>query len=776
MWRRARDRGARAPKIEARPNARRDRWALGVGIGSLAALCLVFVLARDTTFLMPGKLVSAHGAINTCNSCHTKSGRGQLSWMQGLVAGDRRADSEACLSCHAMPDTAFNAHGAAADVLSRSTQRLARTVGGLHVPRAANAQSIAFPTEGLVARGLYCATCHQEHQGVEFDLKKMTEAQCRSCHVVKFDGFDGSHPQFETYPFRRRTRIIYDHAGHFGKHFSETAKKDAAKSIPETCATCHQSSATTTSRSRGQSRPMMAVASFEKTCASCHESQITGKDRVSGPKGVPFLSLPGLDLATLAAKKIAIGEWPAESEAVLTPFMKLMIARSERGRAAIEAVGPLDLQDLTAASDVELKAVADVVWEIKALLLGLIKGKASDVLADLRIGSGIKTNPALIADLTATIPRDLLVAVQRQWLPNLAQEMANRVSDGGGDPEQGGWITTTSASSAPVAGEAAGSDLSRAPSGGTQTASDNATSATENASASGGRRGKARSANAESGTAATSTGPPSSQTANQNDDLLFPTEEERRALKGRLKIATPAAATAGSGGATPAPTPNAGGTAITAIATATGSSEQRAESNAPAVAAREIEGGVDPETWADDGGWYRQDHGLFYRPTGHKDKLIHAWLVLTGPEAPRGGAGPATAIFDALTAKDAQGTCTKCHSVDERPGKGRVVNFAPLSLRDRKGRFTEFNHEPHFSIVGNQGCLACHELKVERPYLKSYEQGNPQNFIANFGDVKKEQCQSCHTASMARQDCSTCHAYHVNGVVTPIMKTKIPAQ
>jgi hypothetical protein len=29
---------------------------------------------------------------------------------------------------------------------------------------------------------------------------------------------------------------------------------------------------------------------------------------------------------------------------------------------------------------------------------------------------------------------------------------------------------------------------------------------------------------------------------------------------------------------------------------------------------------------------------------------------------------------------------------------------------------------------------------------------------------------------MARQDCLLCHKYHVNGVITPIMNTKIPIQ
>jgi hypothetical protein len=185
---------------------------------------------------------------------------------------------------------------------------------------------------------------------------------------------------------------------------------------------------------------------------------------------------------------------------------------------------------------------------------------------------------------------------------------------------------------------------------------------------------------------------------------------------------------------------------------------------------------VDAESWAEYGGWYRQDYAIFYRPTGHKDKFIYSWLLLTGPQAPKGDRNPAAAVFDFLTGKDAQGSCTKCHSVDDIGGKGRLVNFSAPSVETKQGRFTNFIHEPHFGVLENRGCLTCHNLEKGRPYLQSYEHGNPKNFMSNFGAVKKDLCQTCHTSSMARQDCLLCHKYHVNGVVTPIISTRIPAE
>jgi hypothetical protein len=208
----------------------------------------------------------------------------------------------------------------------------------------------------------------------------------------------------------------------------------------------------------------------------------------------------------------------------------------------------------------------------------------------------------------------------------------------------------------------------------------------------------------------------------------------------------------------------------------------KADANPPAPQARavspviSIKSDVDPESWAAYGGWYRQDYAIFYRPVGHKDKFIYSWLFLTGPQAPKGDKSPAAAVFDVLANKDAQGSCTKCHSVDDIRGKGRLVNFAPPSVESKQGRFTNFIHEPHFGVVGDRGCLTCHQLEKGRPYLKSFEQGNPQSFASNFGAVDKDLCQTCHTSSKTRQDCLTCHKYHVDGVITPIMSTRLPAQ
>ena len=726
----------------------------------------------------------------------------------------------------------------------------------------------------MVARDLTCATCHQEHKGGNFKLNKISDEQCRSCHVVKFDSFDGNHPKFDTYPFKRRTRIVYDHAGHFGKHYPELAKKDPAKPIPATCSTCHNS---------GADKRIMTVAPFEQTCATCHLDQITGKARVSGPKGIAFLTLPGLDLQSLKKKNAAIGEWPDASDAALSPFMKVMISRNEQGRALIKTVDNLKLQDLADASDDQIKAVTGLVWEIKTLFHALMSGKASDVLGDLNIGGGAKLSAALVADLTASIPRDVIISAQQQWLPNLAAEMAK--GPVAGKQEEGGWSAVTSEST--VAEPAPAEPLSepkaadKAPESGPEPSPDAAASdtasvvkrdppacmvrvlgqclafkeaeaAAENLKPegaigiTGSENAKAKSRTetvparalppamragvkdagtsaqpeAAAGKTAAANTPPPGKAGDQSDDLLFPTEDELREIKARTKDT--GTARQPEDAASKSYTANAARPAGAAA-------DAAARSQTTAAPVISIDSGTDPESWAEYGGWYRQDYGIFYRPTGHKDKFIYSWLFLTGPQAPQGTTSPAAAVFDFLTSKDAQGSCTKCHSVDDFQNKGRIVNFSPASVESKQGRFTTFVHEPHFGIMDNRGCLTCHSLEKGKPgaaaakadtanaavddavsadaafkataaapaeasadssaaaastdaekgvspYLKSYEQGNPQSFAANFGGVKKDLCQTCHTSSKARQDCLLCHKYHVNDVIAPIMKTKIPTQ
>jgi hypothetical protein len=704
--------------------ARQNRVAYAVA--ALTGLCLLaaFVFGNGTQFLMPGPLASAHGAIEDCGACHTETGAGKLSWLHGFIVGNPRGDADACLSCHKMPSTAFNPHSATPEQLRLSTRNLEKIAAKPPASFSARVQKSVFPMNEVMAGGLPCATCHQEHQGIAFNLNEISNSQCQSCHTVEFDSFDGNHPDFSQFPFNRRTRITFDHQGHFGKHYPEVAKKnDASRPIPDTCSHCH------TSKS---DRRQMAVVPFAQTCATCHLDQIIGKERATGPKGIAFLSLPGVDLETLKAKNAPIGEWPELSEAEITPFMKVLIGRNDQGKALIKTVSNLDLLDLTQASDDQIGAVTKLIWEIKGLFYALVSGKASDVMATLDAGG---RSQEIIANLTASISRDVITSAQRDWLPGLGAEMEKRTEAGGGESES--W--TSSITESRLAGSVAPEQLA---------------GQTQALRLAQGWQVDAYGRLVKSG----ETLPPPTGTQ------PAPGEEAAPSDSGEAANAAEDAAPQDA-----APADGADPGAADAV-----DSVDAAPEAVPAAAP--IEPTIDAESWAEYGGWYRQDYAIFYRPVGHKDRFIHAWLDLTGPRAPRGDTGAPALVFDKLTAKDAQGQCTKCHSVDDIRGRGRKVNWGPASIATKYGRFTNFVHEPHFGVLENRGRLTCHSLAKGGQYLKSYEGGNPRNFVSNFSPVKKDLCQTCHTQSLARQDCLLCHKYHVGGVITPIMTTKIPQQ
>ena len=79
-----------------------------------------------------------------------------------------------------------------------------------------------------------CATCHREHHGAQFNLTAMDNVACQSCHQQRYESLATDHPDFGIWPYERRTRIVFNHASHSGKHFAE--KKQAFD-----CRTCHVS-------------------------------------------------------------------------------------------------------------------------------------------------------------------------------------------------------------------------------------------------------------------------------------------------------------------------------------------------------------------------------------------------------------------------------------------------------------------------------------------------------------------------------------------------------
>ena len=694
--------------------AKRDSLSRWTALAVLGLAILAVAYAADSTLLMPGPITTAHSSLNACTTCHSNIGQGRYGWLHGLVRFARpEKDSEACLSCHkagTQTKNAMSPHGLSQDVLQSKTKtarRLGKTTSDF--ANLARIATTLFPVRTDPPHGgVFCATCHKEHAGKSADLKAMADKQCQACHVQKFESFSKDHPEFSKYPFKRRTRIAFDHAAHFGKHFPETREKRTDKAgIPDTCAACHSSS---------KDKRHMGLKPFGKTCATCHADEIVGKGRATGPQGIALLTLPGLDLEELKKRKADVGAWPVDSEAQVTPLMKLLLGGKPERYRLLSEIAELDLLDLNKASDAQISAVVRFAWEVKHLIHALTTGKASEIMKRVGANAGTRLDAALMGKLLAAMPRDVLISAQREWLPKLADELKGR-----GDPDWAPSLVTKAKQ--PV--------VSEPPSG----------------------------PKAKDKVIASRKQPPPDRLVknpkygrwfvNVFGDLIQ--EGDKSAVAARR-----------------ADDPTAGAKVPAALAAAPAA---RVASPSPSTTRK-----IDAESWTEFGGWYRKDFAILYKPTGHPDLFIKAWLNFLGHVYNRSAGNLAAQAFELFTHKDAQGQCTKCHSVDGLAGGGRAVRWQPSSIADKAQRFTRFVHEPHFRLLNDRGCLTCHEMSKSKDGKPTHKGLDPTVFVSNFKPVGKKTCASCHKQSAARQDCLLCHAYHVAPVRTPMMSTRLPGK
>ncbi len=169
------------------------------------------------------------------------------------------------------------------------------------------------------------------------------------------------------------------------------------------------------------------------------------------------------------------------------------------------------------------------------------------------------------------------------------------------------------------------------------------------------------------------------------------------------------------------------------------------------------------EMWVSAGGWYRQDmdFSIRYRPGGHADSFLRAWLDLAGQASPSTGTQPPGQIFALLSDPNAVGLCTKCHRVDVDARGALLVNWkgnsGSLSARD----VTIFSHATHFPMLGGRGCLTCHTLNRDNKHdLLPLDHPGRSPIVSEFRQMTSSTCTQCHTRRKASVQCLTCHNYH----------------
>jgi len=735
-------------------------WLTGLVIGLLA---LILAGGNANELLMPGPLATSHASLTDCQSCHAGSFSGNLSWLHNLVdAAPPHKSAELCLNCHEVGENAVRPHTHPVAQLRALTEKVkARAAaegegpGDAFRPVLFRAPASMTQTEEAT---VFCASCHSEHQGVDADLTLTSNAQCQTCHARRFGEFGSSHPNLADYPFNRRTRINFNHQSHFARHFPET-RRDPALGFdgPTECATCHRT---------GSGQLYMEIATFDAMCGSCHTKDIRGVERASGPKGIDFLVVPGLDLLTLEERGIDIGSWPEDAEARATSFMRWMLAISLDGRDIISELSHLDLLDLRSATDAEFETVRDLAWATKDLFQRIETVGLKSVMELPKNSDGSAIDAFQFANMTAVLPRDVISAANKQWFGTLKDDLARKNA---GEPTAY-FKTIVRTEPKNETGIGIRLETDRVSENGLledglseegllQTEDEGLEGDLEET---GGLLEEAGSILEEevgidsNGLAETDLLGSSAGLEEEPDDDLSLEEDEAD-----LDLSDGLEAGEDDGGGLLAIDGN--GAEIDALSdseNASGSQE------APVV--------LNAEDWANMGGWYRDEFSIRYRPQGHADRFLRAWITYAGHAHGSVDETWAAPVFDAIAAPGANGRCMKCHSVDDENGM-KHPKWRAFSTNRVKERFTVFSHQPHIRASGEEGCLMCHKPKSSvQGFDTTYLAGDPAVFAAQFKPVDKALCASCHTEESAGETCTMCHKYHATEFGRPMVRTELP--
>jgi hypothetical protein len=185
---------------------------------------------------------------------------------------------------------------------------------------------------------------------------------------------------------------------------------------------------------------------------------------------------------------------------------------------------------------------------------------------------------------------------------------------------------------------------------------------------------------------------------------------------------------------------------------------------------------IEPTASSAQGGWFWFDDlypELRYKPTGHSDPVIRAWLeYATAAVASSTNADDAkrAATFrdELANARTGPGRCLKCHVASTSatlPEHRRIAwNYLGSELRPH----VRFSHGAH---LGVRRCGDCHALNPQADYEQQFTSPTTVAGASNFRSIGQTDCVACHAHGKVRNDCRMCHEYHrghsiLNSVIT----------
>jgi hypothetical protein len=162
------------------------------------------------------------------------------------------------------------------------------------------------------------------------------------------------------------------------------------------------------------------------------------------------------------------------------------------------------------------------------------------------------------------------------------------------------------------------------------------------------------------------------------------------------------------------------------------------------------------------GGWIYDAlaMSLRYKPVGHADPWLRAWLDVLAEAASGPHAEFAEPLLRAALKPTAPGQCGSCHSIERDANERLVIQWHPFNAAQAPNRFTRFDHGPHTMQPLTGDCTTCHHIAPAKQAATVYTGDDPHRFVTGFESMTKASCATCHTAWAAGDSCMQCHTYH----------------
>jgi hypothetical protein len=697
-----------------RPSLRtyRRNFTIACTMFTLGSVLILFSSPWSKELIAPGSLSSHHAPLaanekgDRCAACHAAANGSLASWITGFFSEEKRglSQSELCLKCHERSiasQFALNPHNVDPAELAAFPQRL-----------SAGSPS-SFGHNWLISsvsanHEIACSTCHQEHHGGD-KLTTLTDAQCQTCHSQKFASFEHGHPEFTNYPQNRRSRIAFDHASHFGKHFPE-------KGQTFDCNQCHVDDSY---------RNIKRLAPFEQACAQCHNDQVL--DSVSD--GLVLLSLPMLDMQAIEQAGLNVGTWPLSAtgdfDGPLPPIMRvLLLADSEANEVLAVRGSEFDFFDLDAENENDVRDAVKLTWAIKRLIGGLAANGPRELTRRFEKVLGVTVSNDQLSRMISTLDHSVFILLQQAWLPNLATELNASVSQMQGIERE---IRSTSSDVSFVGGTHPGnprSDFSEP----VLSAPSNHITESPFTVASYSKRQPLVDDDWLAVNPLTDL-----MRGQVSDDNGLMQDRVNQLIDGVL-----------------------GGEEILGRISAN-------EHNRVLFDNLNRSSG-----WYRNDGTLQ----ISYRATGHADPCLKSWIEFTTRIPSLAERAELKPMMSKILSATGVGQCQSCHTVDRQLDDSLSTGLLKVNwtaeYRDPAIRgFTKFSHAPHLVHAELKDCSKCHELDPQRTNAHSFVSFDQREVVSNFRPIVKSDCLQCHQPGRTNSSCMTCHHYHVEKLRCP---------